>query len=388
MNKNFLLKLLKSNLMLIAITIGIIIGFGIGLAFRLTSNESSEAVLWFKLPGLLFIRSLQLLILPVIFFGVITSTSSYNIKNNAKMSISCLLIAVLSIVSASIIGFIGSLSFKLFVTSELATESSSSSTTLVNTDRSVYDIISDFLRNLIPNNIVKATLYQELTQYVIVSNNGTLTKKRQINDLQSTNLLGILLFAIIIGISAGISEEKGEPFRSFVKSINQIFIQILGWIIKLAPVGIGSLIIDAVIQIKDFEETFKQVWIFAAVVILCCLFYSFCFQSLLVFLITKTNPFSYFLKFIDPIILAFASTSSAVCMSRSMDICEYNLKIKESVCRFSIPFFTTLKPDGSVIFITCSTIYLAISSNYTLSASDYVLIIVMTCTISLSIPPG
>jgi Na+/H+-dicarboxylate symporter len=71
-----------------------------------------------------------------------------------------------------------------------------------------------------------------------------------------------------------------------------------------------------------------------------------------------------------------------------MDICEYNLKIKESVCRFSIPFFTTLKPDGSVIFITCSTIYLAISSNYTLSASDYVLIIVMTCTISLSIPPG
>ena len=202
MNKQFLKKLLKSNLMLIAITIGIIIGFAIGLAFKLTSNENSEVVSWFKLPGALFIRSLQLLILPVIFFGVITSTSSYNIKNNAKISISCLLIAVLSIISASIIGFVGSLTFKLFVTSDLITQTSSTAT-LVNTDRSIYDIVSDFLRNLIPNNIVKATLYQELTQYSVVGNssiNGTLLKKKQIVDLPSTNLLGILLFEIINGI--------------------------------------------------------------------------------------------------------------------------------------------------------------------------------------------
>lgn len=399
LNKELLKRLLKSNYMLIAITIGIIVGFLVGLAFKLTSNENSEVTLWFKLPGQLFIRSLQLLILPVIFFGVITSTSSFNIKSNAKMSISSLLIAILSIISASIIGFIGSLSFKLFINNNLTqnnatTLSVSSSSTSVNTDRSVYDIVSDFLRNLIPNNIIKATLYQELTQYTIENKTidgeegFILNKKKQIAELPSTNLLGILLFSIIIGISAGILEEKGESFRSFVKAANQIFINILGWLIKFAPIGIGSLIIDAVIQIKDFGETFKQIWLFALVVILCCLFYSFCFQAFFVFFITKTNPFGYFIKFIEPIILAFASTSSAVCMSKSMEICEKNLKINESISRFSVPFFTTLKPDGSVIFITCSTIYLAISNNYTLSTSDYFLIIVMTCTISLSIPPG
>ena len=374
LNKELLKKIIKSNYMLIAITIGIIIGFLVGLALKLSSYTSDDELsLWFKLPGRVFIRSLQLLILPVIFFGVITATSSFNIKSNARMSVACLLIAVLSIVFASLIGVLGSLSFKLILVQTDDISNENNSTKPIDMDRSVYDIVADFLRNLIPNNIFKATMYQELTQYSTI--NGV--KKKQIIDLPNTNLLGILLFAIVIGIAAGVIQEKGESFCILIKSINEVFITILRWMIKFAPYGIASLIIDAVIEIKDFKQTFKEVWIFAAIVIACCLFYSFCFQAFLLFLITKTNPFNYFPKYVEPVILAFASTSSAVCMSRSMEICEQKVNVSPTVSRFGIPFFTTLKPDGSVIFITVATVFLATVNNYSLSFSDYILIVVM-----------
>ena len=90
-------------------------------------------------------------------------------------------------------------------------------------------------------------------------------------------MLGILVFAILIGIAPGVIKQKGEAFRSFIVSVNEVVITVLRWLISLAPIGIGSLIIDAVIEIKDFQQTFKEVWIFAAVVTASSFFYSFLF---------------------------------------------------------------------------------------------------------------
>jgi Na+/H+-dicarboxylate symporter len=75
-------------------------------------------------------------------------------------------------------------------------------------------------------------------------------------------------------------------------------------------------------------------------------------------------------------------------MHKSMNICEEKLNISPTVARFSIPFFTTLKSDGSIMFITVATIFLAKYNNYMIEFQQYILILFMTCTICLSSPPG
>jgi Na+/H+-dicarboxylate symporter len=402
MNKKALKSLLKQNYMIISITIGMIIGFLVGLTLKLAkkatkseeSSELSDVSLWFILPGQLFIRSLELLILPVIFFGVVKATSSFNIKSNARLSIACLIITLSSNIIASFIGLIGSMGFMLIYSSNNSRKSDGKS---IVSERSFYDIIADLLRNMIPTNIFKATLFQELTVYVnktrtvIINGNESHVEDylvRNIVDKPNSNVLGVLIFAILIGIAAGVIKEKGESFRIFIISINEVVITVLRWLISTAPIGIGSLIIKAVIEIKDLGQTFKEVWVFAGIVIVCSLFYSFCFQSALVFLFTRKNPFSIFPKLIEPLVLAFASTSGAVCMHKSMNICEEKLNISPTVARFSIPFFTTLKSDGSIMFITVATIFLAKYNNYMIEFQQYILILFMTCTICLSSPPG
>ena len=388
----------KSNFIkpnFIAIGLGIIVGFSLGIIFKLTSNSNSAAALWFKLPGILFIRMKQLLILPIIFFGIIASTSSLDIKKNAGMSIAALLITLLCITVASIVGLVGSFSFSILI--DKPNENSNvNHQKQINTDRSIYDIFSDFSRNIIADNILKAGLYTELTQYTIsnkmknekTSNETILVKNKDILNLFNPNLIGILIIAYIIGIAASSLQERGEIFRSLIQSINEIFFKILHKTSKLAPFGIGSLIFAAVIDISDLDKTFKQLWIFVAITISCSLFYTFCFQSLLVFLITRTNPFSYFPKFIELIMLAFASSSSAVCISKGMYICEQKIHIAQSISRFAVPLFTTIKPDGSALFVTLATVFLAKINNYSVGFSEYGLIFVLTCTNALSLPPS
>ena len=401
MNKKSFKNLLQQNYMIFSITTGMIVGFLVGLTLKLTkkatkseeSPELSDFSLWFILPGQLFIRSLELLILPVIFFGVVKATSSFNIKSNARLSITCLIITLSSNIIASLIGLIGSMGFMLLYSSKDARKSEERP---IVSERSFYDIVADLLRNMIPTNIFKATLFQELTVYVnkskiLIRGNESYVEDylvRNVVDKPNSNVLGVLIFAILIGIAAGVIKEKGESFRAFIISINEVVITVLRWLISTAPVGIGSLIIKAVIEIKDLGQTFKEVWVFAGIVIGCSIFYSFCFQSAIVFLFTRKNPFSFLPKLIEPLVLAFASTSGAVCMHKSMNICEEKLKISPTVARFSIPFFTTLKSDGSILFITVATIFLAKYNNYIIEFQQYILILFMTCTICLSSPPG
>ena len=397
-------NILKHNYIIILITIGMIIGFLVGITLKITKNitksnnsmELSDFALWLILPGVLFIRSLELLILPIIFFGVLQATSSFNIKSNARLSVLCLAITLSSNLIASLIGLVGSFGFMLVYNEKTAKKIDYK---IIQSERSVYDIISDMLRNMIPKNIFKATLFSELTVYVnkttrsdkldsgnLTSNGDYLT--RNIVDKPNSNVLGILVFGILVGIATGVAKEKGESFRQLIISINSVLITVLGWLISLAPIGIGSLIFKAVIEVKDLGQTFKEIWIFALIVILCCLFYSLCFQSIVFFAITRENPFSYLSKLIEPIILGFASTSSAVCMARSMNICEERFKLNSTVVRFSIPFFTTLKSEGSIMFVTVSTIFLAMYNDYVIEFQQYILIVFMTCTICLSAPPG
>lgn len=64
--ENKFIKFVKTNALLISILVAIVVGFGIGLLLKNTSWNNTDNVLWFTLPGNLFIRALELLILPVI----------------------------------------------------------------------------------------------------------------------------------------------------------------------------------------------------------------------------------------------------------------------------------------------------------------------------------
>lgn len=58
--------------------------------------------------------------------------------------------------------------------------------------------------------------------------------------LSRKNMLALLIFSILSGIAARRAGTDGEAFRSFLHSANEVMKQLLGFIMKLAPVGLGA----------------------------------------------------------------------------------------------------------------------------------------------------
>ena len=233
--------------------------------------------------------------------------------------------------------------------------------------------------------LFKAATNQEITRYIV--NSGTSTVfKRNIEYIEGTNVLGILMFALLIGLAASVLSSRVAIFKSFFKEANDIIILILRWFILFAPIGIASLIVDAILEVQDLVESFKAIGLFAGVVVLTLLFYCIVELGIMLFIVKRGNPFRFFYYFLEPALLAFASTSGAVCIHKSLDVCENKVKMDLRIPRFGIPFYTALQSDGSAIFIAMSCIFLAGNGNETLKPGDYLTIVLLTCILCTCLP--
>ncbi|VDM23349.1 unnamed protein product [Hydatigera taeniaeformis] len=83
-------KGLKDNLFTILTLIGVVIGFGIGFGVG-TIHPSETVVTWIAMPGKIYIRLLQLTILPVIASNIIVVMGKIDPRENGKMGLAALL---------------------------------------------------------------------------------------------------------------------------------------------------------------------------------------------------------------------------------------------------------------------------------------------------------
>ena len=82
------------------------------------------------------------------------------------------------------------------------------------------------------------------------------------------NILGLIMFAIVLGVSLAKLEEKGKPLLDFFTSLSDAMMTITTWVINLAPVGVFFLIGGQVLGTQDFGKVLEQLgWYFSTVII-------------------------------------------------------------------------------------------------------------------------
>ena len=98
--------------------------------------------------------------------------------------------------------------------------------------------------------------------------NNTLTWKFKGEWTGGSNILGLVFFAIILGVALANIGEKGKPLLYFFSSLADAMMTITTWVIKLAPVGVFFLIGGQVLATEDFGTVLNQLgWYFSTVLI-------------------------------------------------------------------------------------------------------------------------
>lgn len=183
-----------------------------------------------------------------------------------------------------------------------------------------------------------------------------------INGLVPSNLiqafsegetLQVVFIALLVGAAAYSLGDKVEPFIEFNRSVFEIIQRVLGWIIRLAPIGTLGLIGNAVATYGN--EFFAPLLSLTAATYIGSLLVLFAVYPTLLWFVARVSPRQFFGKAWTALQFAFVSRSSGATLPLARQTA-VNLGVDRSYASFAVPLATTTKMDG------CAAIYPAVGS--------------------------
>ncbi|MCO4787257.1 MAG: serine/threonine transporter SstT [Marinomonas atlantica] len=172
-----------------------------------------------------------------------------------------------------------------------------------------------------------------------------------VNALATGNFIGILAWAIVIGIGL---RPSSDTTKALLQNIADSVTTVVGFVIRLAPFGIFGLVANTVAT-TGFDALLGYSHLLM-VLIGAMLFIALVTNPLLVFLTTRKNPYPLVFKCLkESGLTAFFTRSSAANIPVNMSLCE-RLELDEDTYSVSIPLGATINMAGAAITITVLTL--------------------------------
>ncbi|WP_106790839.1 dicarboxylate/amino acid:cation symporter [Aquimarina sp. Aq78] len=364
----YLDRLIKGRLWL-KVIIGLILGAGVGIVINpstglVTENFSLSLANWLDLPGQIFMRLVQMIMIPLIFASIISGIVGNTSDNLKAFGIKLLLYFVFTTVIAITIGLIVTFIMKpgQYVFKLGGFPNSGEKLIEANEQTNLIENIPDTISKLIPNNPLESILMGEM--------------------------LGVVIFTIIIGVAiTQLNHDTARPIIRFVEAIQKICMIVVSWAMMLVPYAVFGLI--AALLSKIGIEIFLGLGYYMIVVILGLTFLMI-FYLIMVFAFTRKNPLKFLNLIREPQLLAFSTASSAAVMPVSMKTADEKLGVSSNISDFVIPVGATINMDGTALFQCVTTLFMAQAYGIELSVINLILITTTVVAASIGTPaiPG
>jgi Na+/H+-dicarboxylate symporter len=335
------------------ILLGMFLGFVIGSFFYYLdlfpdSLVSFVRVYIFNLGSSIFVNLLKLLIVPLVFFslvsGISSLTSMQSLGNITFKTIALYLSTTAIAVSLSLI--VGSI-FKpgSGYSSEIAPPDK------LPEGQGIYETILD----IFPANIIEA--------------------------MAQNQMLAVVFFSILFGLALNKTNHLTDNFSKSFEKLNTVFMQLVIMIISFAPIGVFCLIGKFVITdgLDIFQEAFKYVSLLIAVLII----HAFLTYSLILKIFTNLSIGTFYRKMKDVAIFAFSTSSSAATLPVTLKTVQDELGVNKNVSSFVIPVGATINMDGTAIMQGMATVFIAQMSGIDLTLFQYIQVVILAVVTSI-----
>ncbi|MBR3940372.1 MAG: serine/threonine transporter SstT [Bacteroidales bacterium] len=308
---NLLKKWTETSLVL-RIVIGLVVGTILGL---LVPSASAIGIL-----GTLFVSALKAIAPVLVAVLVMASIAKASSKLGARFR-NVIFRYLLSTFMAAMCAVVASMLFP--VTLQLSDVSTSSESTA-----SLADVFSNLLTNMVAN---------------------------PISSITNANYIGILFWAILMGIALKMIASKETI--AVVQDLSEVVSQIVKWVIQFAPFGILGLVFTTVST--NGLEVFTTYGHLLLLLVGCMLANTFIFNPFISFLMIKRNPYPLLFTCLKESGLnAFFTRSSAANIPINLALCK-KLGLDEDFYSISIPLGSTINMDGAAVTITVFSLAVA-----------------------------
>ena len=198
-------------------------------------------------------------------------------------------------------------------------------------------------------------------------------------SLANGQMLQIIFFAILVGVAISLSRsERVVVVQRFFEGLNDIMIQIVHLVIKVAPLGVFALIASVVASF-GFHILLSLVK-YALVTILGLVILNFVYPPIV--RLFAGLPAGRFLKGIQQAqLIAFSTSSSSATLPVTIQCTTENLGVPLDIASFVLPLGATINMNGTALYQGVSALFIAQVYGLHLTAGDQ-LMIVLTATLA------
>ena len=373
----------KSNRLAVKMLIAMIAGIGAGLIFMairealgadsavwmtinnllfqdITAAGAESAIGLFYIGGQLFVKSLQLVIVPMVFTSIVLAIGTINDASAlGRVSLKTLgwflCTSVIALVMAGTIGLIcyNAGAFNTVLEGLSAAKGSTGSNPL------------NVILNIVPSNIGAAF---------------------HVN----TGVLSVIFLAVVVGLGLNkLGKGRESTLHSLCQEVSDIIVTFLNFVVdKFGPVAVFMLL----------SRTFATYGInylrpaaaYVVLTVVLMLVYLFVGYPVLIALTTKLNPIIYIKKIFKVIVFGFSTSSSAATLPLNVETNTKELGVDNQIASFVLPLGMTINMDGTAIMQVVATLFLAGVGGYEVSVGSLILIMILALIASIGTPaaPG
>ncbi|MGL5749321.1 MAG: dicarboxylate/amino acid:cation symporter [Paraclostridium sp.] len=199
-----------------------------------------------------------------------------------------------------------------------------------------------------------------------------------IQSMASGDMLQVIVFSILVGISISLVGEKAEPVKVLFESANELCMRMVHIVMLLAPYGVFALIATT-FATTGFDA------ILALIKYMLCVLLGLLIQGLFVYGgllkgLTKLKVKPFFKKFAKVAAVTFSTSSSNAALPVSIETME-EAGVNNSVASFTLPLGATINMDGTAIMQGCAAIFISQIYGIELGVSA-ILTIILTATLA------
>jgi len=175
--------------------------------------------------------------------------------------------------------------------------------------------------------------------------------------LAQGNVLAIVIFALFLGIALVAGGERYRNILALLQEGLELTLRIVGWIMRLAPLGIMALLAKLVAtQDVALLSTLAK---FVAVVLGTTLLHGVLVLPLILYLVTRVSPLHFWRGAREALLTAFATSSSSATLPVTLRCVEQHLHVKPEIAGFVVPLGATVNMDGTALYEAAAALFVA-----------------------------
>lgn len=191
-------------------------------------------------------------------------------------------------------------------------------------------------------------------------------------------LLPLVVFSLVFGLVMAQLGSRAETIRQVFVELNAVLMRLVDLVMVIAPIGIFCMIagrFGQAVQDGQLGTELRQIGGYFACVCIGLAIHGVIVLPLILWVVSKRNPLTYFLGLSRALLTAFSTASSTATLPVTLE-CTKDLGVSKKSSGFVVPLGSTINMDGTALYEAVAAMFIAQLAGIQLGFTEQIIVVI------------